>query len=256
MDYAGYQAANLLPDLHNFRPFDLFIPDFIFLCRGKFCVMENYVKQLLGDIADATQHVSLPFVEKELGIHDWMDEEEEEKTAPVRNLQDWTGIRREMLPPVSMLTEKQAHSLLTALKKMLDAYNWSFVLQTEVPELIQYATIRDNFDQPAKIKRWHLGFFQLCPDNTEHKKCILGDYCQCAFYAELFSGFSHEELSPEEERAMHLEIEIKNLQRKYGDDWMKYYPYHLDANYDDENGNPYDYGFEDEEDDDDDNWWR
>ena len=27
---------------------------------------------------------------------------------------------------------------------------------------------------------------------------------------------------------------------------MKYYPFHLDANYDDENGNPYNYGFEDD----------
>ena len=40
---------------------------------------------------------------------------------------------------------------------------------------------------------------------------------------------------------------------------MKYYPYHLDKNYDDENGNPYDYGsdsYRDEEEDDDDSWWR
>ena len=38
---------------------------------------------------------------------------------------------------------------------------------------------------------------------------------------------------------------------------MKYYPYHLDPNYDDENGNPYNYGLEDEdEEDDDDRWWR
>ena len=33
---------------------------------------------------------------------------------------------------------------------------------------------------------------------------------------------------------------------------MKYYPYHLDRNYDAENGNPYDYGFGSDEYDDDD----
>jgi hypothetical protein len=27
---------------------------------------------------------------------------------------------------------------------------------------------------------------------------------------------------------------------------MKYYPYHLDKEYDDENGNPYNYGWDDE----------
>jgi len=31
---------------------------------------------------------------------------------------------------------------------------------------------------------------------------------------------------------------------------MKYYPYHLDPEYDDEDGNPYDYGFGIHEDDD------
>jgi hypothetical protein len=31
---------------------------------------------------------------------------------------------------------------------------------------------------------------------------------------------------------------------------MKYYPYHLDADYDDEFGNPYDYGLESGEDED------
>jgi hypothetical protein len=54
---------------------------------------------------------------------------------------------------------------------------------------------------------------------------------------------------------MQLEIEIKHLKRKYGDDWMKYYPYHLDKNYDDENGDSYNYDFDDEEEENDDTWW-
>jgi len=220
--------------------------------------MEKYLEQLLTDIAYATGNVSLPFIEKEITLHDWLSNEEEEKTAPIRNLEEWTGISKEMLPPGEMLNDAQMHSLLEALKKMLDSYNWSFVLQTQVPERIQYATIRDNFNQQAKIKRWHMGFFDLCRPGTYHKKCALGEYCQCTFYTEFFSEFRDEELSPEEERAMHLEIEIKHIKSKYGDEWMKYYPYHLDANYDDEKGNPYDYGFEDDGDDEDkgDNWWR
>ena len=58
-----------------------------------------------------------------------------------------------MLPPVEMLNDEQVSSTLAALKKMLDAYSWSFVLQTEVPERIQYGTILDNFKQQAKVKR-------------------------------------------------------------------------------------------------------
>ncbi len=217
--------------------------------------MQKYIEQLLTDIVYATANVNLPFVEKQLELHDWISDEEETKFAPIRKLEEWTGIRQEMLPPAEMLSDDQIHQLLEALKKMLDEYNWSFVLQTQVPERIQYAAIRDNFDQPVKIKRWNMGFFETCKPGTEHGKCALGKYCQCAFYAELFSGFVDEKLGPDEERARELELEIKHLKRKYADDWMKYYPYHLDKNYDDENGNPYNYGFDDEEEDND-NWWR
>lgn len=220
--------------------------------------MKRYIEQLLADILYATGNVSSPFVEKELNPHDWLSDEEEEKTAPVRNLEEWTGITKEMLPPAERLNNEQVNFLLEAIKKMLDAYNCSFVLQTQIPERIQYDSIRDNFNQEVKVKRWHMGFFELCRPGTEHKKCALGEYCQCAFYTEFFSGFLDEKLSVEEERARYLEIEVKHLKRKYDDEWMKYYPYHLDANYDDENGNPYNYGFRDEDNDEDkdDNWWR
>jgi hypothetical protein len=197
-------------------------------------------------------------VDKQLELQDWIPADEEDKTAPVRQLEEWTGINKEMLPPETMLDDQQLHQLLEALKKMLEVYNCSFVLQTQVPERIQYATIRDNFDQQVKIKRWHMGFFELCRQGTKHKECALGEYCQCAFYADLFFGFIDEELTPDEERARELEIEINHLKRKYGNQWIKYYPYHLNASYDDENGNLYDYGLGEEEDDedDDDNWWR
>ncbi len=212
---------------------------------------------MLADIACATDGVSWPFVEKQLELHDWIPDDEEDKTAPVRKLEEWTGIKKEMLPPEGKLEDEQVHQLLEALKKMLDVYNCSFVLQIPVPERIQYDALRDNFDQEVKIKRWHLGFFELCRPGTEHKQCALREFCQCAFYAELFSGFIDEDLTPEEERARELEIELKHLKRKYGDEWMKYYPYHLDANYDGEDGNPYNYGFDEEEDDEeDDTWWR
>ncbi|MEO6252892.1 MAG: hypothetical protein ABIO79_06285 [Ferruginibacter sp.] len=217
--------------------------------------MEKYISQLLADIAYATKNVSLPFMEKGLDLQDWISDEEEDKTAPVRNLQDWTGITQESLPPATMLNDEQTQQLLGALIKMLDAYNWSFVLQTQVPEHIQYATIRDNFDQQAKLKRLHMGFFQLCKAGTEHGKCALGEYCQCTFYANYFSGFVDDELSTQEQRARELEIEINHIKRKYGEAWMKYYPYHLDINYDDENGNPYNYDFNNE-DENEDNWWR
>jgi hypothetical protein len=67
------------------------------------------------------------------------------------------------------------------------------------------------------------------------------------FLCRTFSDFIDEHLSPREERARALEIEIQHLKRKYGDGWMRHYPYHLDKEYDDE-GNPHNYGMEDDED--------
>jgi hypothetical protein len=218
--------------------------------------MQQYLQQLLVDISASTQNVSWPFIEKEVEWHDWMSSEEEDKTAPTRNLPEWTGIAPEMLPPTAKLNDEQVHTVLEALKGMLAAYNCHFVLQIEVPERVQYETIRLNLDQDVKVKQWHDGFFEMCKPSTEHTKCALGEYCQCAFYAELFAGFVDEELTPEEERARELEMEIQHLKRKYDDDWRKYYPYHLDKNYDDENGNPYNYGFDKDEEEDNDNWWR
>jgi len=211
--------------------------------------MQRYFEQLLGDIAIAIDNDKHASTKKQYDLHEWLSEEEEERTAPVRNLQELTGIYQEMLPPAQMLSDEHVHTLLEALLQLLNTYNCYFVLQTTVPERIQYATIRDNFNQDVKVKTWHMGFFAFCQPNTEHGKCTLGEYCQCAFYAELFSDCIDEHLSPEEERARALEIEVKHLKRKYGDEWMKYYPYHLDKEYDDEEGNPYNYGWEDEEED-------
>ena len=217
--------------------------------------MQNYLEQLLNDIDYATQHADFPEGGRE--IWDWMSEKEEEQTAPVRNLQEWTGISADALPPESMLNDEEVSVLFKGLKKMLDAYNCCFVIcQGEPSERIQYATIKENFDQDVKVKVWHTGFFELCKPETEHFKCALGEYCQCAFIAELCKDMIDEDLTPEEERALQLEIELKHIQRKYGHDWLKYYPYHLDKHFDDPFGNPYDDGLDDDDDDDDNDRWK
>jgi hypothetical protein len=194
--------------------------------------MQHYLEQLLGDISVAIDKAKNTSTEYKYDLSDWLSEEEEERTAPIRNLQELTGIYQEMLPPEDMLNDEQVHPLLEALLQLLDLYNCCFVLQTVVPERIQYATIRNNFNQDVKIRTWHMGFFALCKQGTEHGKCTLREFCQCAFYTALFSDCIDEHLSPEEERARALEIEIQHLKRKYGDEWMKYY--HLDKGFNEE----------------------
>src|SRR5687768_4917332 len=105
--------------------------------------MQNYINQLLEDIEISTENASGYFVPK-TDWCDWIPDEEESNTAPVRQLEEWTGIKGEMLPPAQMLNEDQLKLLLDALKKMLDAYNCVFVLQIDTPAAIQYECIRQN----------------------------------------------------------------------------------------------------------------
>lgn len=221
--------------------------------------MDKYLQQLLADLQLATENVAWPYPEREsVALSDWISDEEEEKTAPRIQLEEWTGIQQSQFPPQHLLSDKQIKVLYQAIADMLAAYNYSATFIFTMPDRDKYEVVRQHFKQEAIQKQWHMGFFELCFTNKSHPDCLMGEACQCAYFEEMSKNWVAENLTPEEERARELEIELQHIKRKYGDDYMKYYPYHLDANYDDENGNPYDYGFGDLEDDeeDDDQWWR
>ena len=82
--------------------------------------MEHYLEQLLADIAFATENVDLPYCENRGDILAWISDDEEDRTAPRRPPEEWTGIRKVVLPPVEKLTDDQVHRLLDALRHMLD----------------------------------------------------------------------------------------------------------------------------------------
>lgn len=208
--------------------------------------MDKYLEQLLADIQYATENVTWPYASNEkdaTALSDWISDQEEEKTAPRIQLETWTGIQQSQLPPDNLLSDEQIELLYKALANMLMAYNYSATFIFTLPTRTRYQVVRANFSQEAIQKQWHTGFFELCKTNKSHPDCLMGDYCHCAYFEELSANFVQEDLSPEEERQRKLEREVEQLKRKYGDDYMKYYPYHLDANYDDENGNPHDWGF-------------
>ena len=106
--------------------------------------MEKYVQQLLEDLAQATENLSWPYPDEPLDLADWISSEDEDRTAPTRELESWTGIKKEMFPPAARLSEGQVERLLVAMKKLLHVCNWHFVLQTEVPKTYQYECIRQT----------------------------------------------------------------------------------------------------------------
>jgi hypothetical protein len=157
--------------------------------------MEKYILQLLADILYAKENVSFPRGEKEINWWDWISEEEEDATALVLSLEEWTGISKDQLPPVEFLSDSQVKLLLDALKGMLEKYHWSFLVHGGIPERIQYAALRDNFDQNAKVKERHMGLFELCRPGTEFGRCSLREYCDCAFCEDLLRDWGREDLS-------------------------------------------------------------
>lgn len=199
--------------------------------------MDEYIEFLVMEIDSARARACFPSTGESTDWIDWISDEEEDRIAPVRSLEGWTGISACQLPEAELLNYNQLHKLLEALKEMLNAYNCWFVLQTNVPEHIQYKALKDNFDQPVKVKRRHMGFFKFCRPGIEHRKCALGEHCQCEFYELLLSGFEEDNRTPEEQRRAELDIEVRHIKRKYGADWKKYYPYYLDPDFDDD-GNP------------------
>jgi len=135
--------------------------------------MEKYVDQLLQDIEAAIEIAKTPTESRSYEIWEWLSEEEEDRTAPVRELEDLTGIKQEQLPPSSLLADDQITKLTKALIDLLNTHNWSFVMQTEVPEKFQYECIRQNFKQTVKVYKWKMGFFENCKPGTEHHTCAL-----------------------------------------------------------------------------------
>jgi len=104
--------------------------------------METYINQLLEDIKASLSNVPRPYIPPE-GVNFWdiPTPDEEECYAPVRALEELTGISKDQLPPAHMLTDDQISRLLAILNELLNAYNWCFVLQNKVPERVQYTQL-------------------------------------------------------------------------------------------------------------------
>lgn len=221
--------------------------------------MKRYIDQLIADISEAIENVPRPYADSEgHDIWDYVSEEDERRSSIHRTLEEWTGISRDALPPEELLSDEDLERVYAAMNKMLHAYNMSIVFILCVPIRTQYRVLRAYYDQELPMLYWNMGFFEVCPVKSAYDQCLLGEFCHCRFFDEMRANQIEEDLTPEEERERMLDIEVRHIQRKYGSDWMKYYPYHLDPDYDDEDGNPYDYGFgslRDDEDDDDD-WWK
>lgn len=192
--------------------------------------MDKYLQQLLQDLKLATQKItwSYPLSQTDVAaLEDWIPDTEEEKTASRISLEEWTGIQQSQFPPASRLSDEQIDLLYPAIKKMLAAYNYHATFLFSLPNRTKYEVIRTHFKQEAIQKKFHMGFFELCFSNKSHPDCLMGTECHCTYFEELSKKWVNDDLTPEEEAKKILDAEAQRLKKKYGRDYMKYYPFKL-----------------------------
>ncbi len=192
--------------------------------------MDKYLQQLLQDLQLATQKItwSYPLSQTDVAaLEDWIPDTEEEKTAPRISLEEWTGIQQSQFPPADRLSDEQIDLLYAAIKKMLAAYNYHATFLFSLPTRTKYEVVRTHFKQEAIQKRFHMGFFELCFSNKSHPDCLMGTECHCTYFEELSKKWVNDDLTPEEEAKKILDAEAQRLKKKYGKDYMKYYPFKL-----------------------------
>ena len=160
--------------------------------------MEEYVRQLLSDIATATENSRFYFPKRKFSYREWVSEEEEEKTAIEKQFDELTGIRKILLPPEDLLTDEQVDQLISALLKLIDAYHYENLFIYCIPERMRYTAIRENFDQTVKIRNYYRGTFEFCEKGTQPYKCVLGQYCLCTHWGGLGYNTSVHFVTPEE----------------------------------------------------------
>ncbi|MEM9888615.1 MAG: hypothetical protein AAF849_22150 [Bacteroidota bacterium] len=183
--------------------------------------MQKYVHYLLTDIRAATDDLPVPWIEKETyEIADWLPREEDEKQAPKRTIEEWTGIRQEALPPDDRLTEEQIAVLMEALKALLNELNAYFCMTfINVPLRLQYRAMRMQWQQEHVWLQWHDGFFKLCEEDQAHGTCGLGwDHCQCRHFAELSKDWDDSPWTEADEERWQREMEERERRRRR-DDW-------------------------------------
>lgn len=154
--------------------------------------MERYCRQLLSDIRQAKANVPQPwwlFTNWEDTILPWT---EDVKNAPRKSLEEWTGLKKEALPPADLLTDTQMRSLLQELKDMLGEYNCHVVFQISVPERTQYEVIRQRYDQHSPLLYANMHFFEFCDPGEKRGNCLLGDYCHCRFFDNLLADHAED----------------------------------------------------------------
>ena len=159
--------------------------------------MEKYLNYLLTDIAAAAANVPVSAVEDSEEGPSFIPLDEEEKMARREILGEWIGLRQELFPPVSRLSDKQVARLLEAMDQCLDAYNFIPHFPSGLPLRKRYDVLVAQLGKEVPIlvhNAWQIDFCEYEP-----RTCPFGEsFCQCKVYEQWLTHIDEDGLPDEE----------------------------------------------------------
>jgi hypothetical protein len=150
--------------------------------------MENYIKQLIGDIRDASR---MSRATHDVWYDDGWDEEEEDDDDDAMDFSDVenylygeeqpishiTGIDAELLPPPDMLSVHQKANVARELENLLETRNFVLDFPKTLPFELRYPFIRRFWTEKHVEMLSGTTYIEFCDYDT--KKCPYPGYCQC-----------------------------------------------------------------------------
>ena len=117
--------------------------------------MQNYIKQLIEDIHNASLNLNPPHKFREVSNADPDDELEFDDISYVeqyiegekQSIAEITGIDPEQLPPKEKLTKKQQALLACELEKLLQFFHFALDFPEKFPAHQRYTFIRDFWNE-------------------------------------------------------------------------------------------------------------
>ena len=204
--------------------------------------MVKYLQHLLSDI-----ELSKEQAPPRSCLPDFNDDEDGESFDATKlvKLDDLLGIPAQSFPPDKLLSDEQVQQLLEAIHSLWKSWQLWFDLPNKLMERQQYNALLHamqheqvawhfNLGGEVKICRFEEGTY--CPFGQK------GGYCYCK---EIDEAANHDialweehvrsqgldpyrELTQEEEQAFEEEMRVRNLRKRFGDNWDKhdrYEPY-------------------------------
>ncbi len=200
--------------------------------------MQKYLQYLLSDIEALIEQAPVPAAS---GWNDGFSDEDESLDIPLRlvKISDLIGLPPEAFPPENRLTNLQVIELVEAIDDLWSAWLLHWEMPFNLPARQQYtAFLREMQGEPIYYHPEEGGDVHIC-QYTEGKPCPFlpdGSTCQCremdettkhdiALWEEYVRSQGldpYHDMTPEEEALFEEEMRLRDLKKKYGEDWRKF----------------------------------